>query len=143
MRPAQPRAIVAIMEKRRLAAASVTAMLIVQPFGPMAPESLAMPADDQRPDNLESVRIGRMTAREHCARCHAIGRRGASPNRKAPPFRLIAERYPGANPAPDLAEGIVTRHPGMPEFRLTLEETDGLIAYLRNVSRLYRRGATP
>jgi hypothetical protein len=52
---------------------------------------------------------------------------------------LIAERYPNSNPAPDLVDGAVIRHPGMPEFIMTEEETDGLVAYLRNISRKYRR----
>lgn len=100
-----------------------------------------MPADAQRPDNAESVALGRKTAQAHCARCHAVGRRGPSPNRRAPRFPLVAERYPGANPAPDLADGIVNRHRGMPEFRLSEDQTDGLIAYLRWISR--KRPATP
>ncbi len=36
---------------------------------------------------------GRAFARENCSRCHAIDRVGASPLRKAPPFREIARRY--------------------------------------------------
>jgi hypothetical protein len=32
--------------------------------------SLAMPADAQRPDNLESVRVGQKVAERHCALCH-------------------------------------------------------------------------
>lgn len=101
--------------------------------GPVA----AMPADAQRPDNLESVRIGRDVARQHCARCHATGRTGLSPNPRAPRFPLIAERYPNNNPAPDLIDGIVVRHPGMPELRLNEDETDGLVAYIRRISRKY------
>lgn len=95
----------------------------------------AMPADAQRPENLESVQLGRRTAERLCARCHATGRRGASPNPSAPRFARIAERYPDNNPAPELIDGVVLRHPGMPEFRLMEGETDGLVAYLRWISR--------
>jgi mono/diheme cytochrome c family protein len=98
-------------------------------------QPLAMPADAQRPENRESARVGREVAQEHCARCHAIGRRGQSPNPKAPRFPLIAERYPNNNPAPVLIDGTVVRHPGMPEFRLLENETDGLVSYLRRISR--------
>ena len=100
--------------------------------------AVAMPADAQRPDNSQSVRVGRLVAQEHCARCHAIGRRGQSRNPKAPRFPLIAERYPGNNPAPVLIDGTVVRHPGMPEFRLLENETDGLVAYIRRMSRTWR-----
>lgn len=104
----------------------------------LAHAAAAMPADAQNPNNRESARMGREVARQHCARCHAIGRTGASPNPRAPSFPLIAERYPGGNPAPDLIDGVVVRHPGMPEFRLDEHETDALVAYLRRISRQWR-----
>jgi mono/diheme cytochrome c family protein len=113
----------------------VTALVAGAASWAFTPSALAMPADAQRPDNATSVRIGRIVAERDCATCHAVGRRGASPNRRAPRFPLIAERYPNENPAPDLADGIVTRHRGMPEFRLNEDETDGLIAYIRWISR--------
>jgi mono/diheme cytochrome c family protein len=100
----------------------------------------AMPADAQRPDNMESVRAGRKVAEENCAHCHAIGKRGGSPNPKAPRFPLIAERYPGGNPAGVLTDGTVVRHPGMPEFRMLEAETDGLVAYIRRISRRWKPG---
>lgn len=97
-----------------------------------------MPADAQRPDNAESVAIGKTVAQRRCGGCHAIEARGASPNPKAPPFPLIAERYPSGNPAPVLIDGTVVRHPGMPEFNLIEKETDGLVAYIRRVSRQWK-----
>lgn len=103
-----------------------------------AAQTVAMPADAQRPENRESARVGRVVAQEHCARCHAIGRRGQSPNPKAPRFPLIAERYPDNNPAPVLIDGTVIRHPGMPEFKLLENETNGLVAYIRRISRKWR-----
>jgi mono/diheme cytochrome c family protein len=127
------------MRNRAIVTAVSVLILLAQGPWPLTLQGLAMPADDQRPDNLESVQIGRNVAREHCSSCHAIGPAGKSPNPRAPRFPLIAERYPNNNPAPDLVDGIVIRHPGMPEFRLIEEETDGLVAYLRNVSRKYRR----
>lgn len=104
----------------------------------IAGPSRAMPADAQRPDNAESATIGKRVAQQHCSGCHAIEAGAASPNPKAPPFPLIAERYPGGNPAPVLIDGTVVRHPGMPEFILIENETDGLVAYIRRVSRLWK-----
>lgn len=97
--------------------------------------SFAMPADAQRPENAESAEIGRGVAQRYCSGCHAIGATGHSPNPKSPRFPLIAERYPGGNPAPVLIDGTVVRHPGMPEFQLLSYETDGLVAYIRRISR--------
>jgi mono/diheme cytochrome c family protein len=105
----------------------------------LATRGLAMPADAQRPDNPESVKVGRQVAEQYCARCHAIGSTGKSPNRRAPRFPLIAERFPGNNPAGILIDGTVVRHPGMPEFQMLESETDGLVAYIRRISRKWHR----
>lgn len=98
----------------------------------------AMPADAQRPENAESAGIGKRVAQQHCGGCHAIEATGLSPHPNAPPFPLIAERYPNGNPAPVLIDGTVVRHPGMPEFNLLENETDGLVAYIRRISRQWK-----
>ncbi len=72
-------------------------------------------------------------ARRNCAMCHAIGASGQSPNAMAPPFRELHKRYPVDNLAEALAEGILTGHPQMPEFRLSPAEIDDLIAYLKTL----------
>ncbi|MBS0249430.1 MAG: cytochrome c, partial [Proteobacteria bacterium] len=36
---------------------------------------------------------GRALLSENCARCHAIGKTGASPLKGAPPFRIIGQSY--------------------------------------------------
>ncbi|WP_199084378.1 cytochrome c [Bosea sp. ASV33] len=95
----------------------------------------AMPADAQRPENAESAEIGHKVAERLCSGCHAIGRDGESPNPKSPRFPLIAERYRDDNPASVLIDGTVVKHPGMPEFQLLENETDGLVAYIRRISR--------
>jgi cytochrome c553 len=41
-----------------------------------------------------NVERGRAYARSHCARCHAIDEKSASPLAIAPPFRTLHERYP-------------------------------------------------
>ena len=114
------------------------ALMMPLGLGVLIGSGLAMPADAQRPENTESARAGRQVAQQHCARCHAIAKRGSSPNPKAPRFPLIAERYADNNPAPVLIDGTVVRHPGMPEFRLLEYETDGLVAYIRRISRRYK-----
>ncbi|MER2252841.1 cytochrome c [Methylorubrum podarium] len=81
------------------------------------------------------ARRGETIARTNCARCHAIGRVGASPLAEAPPFRDLHRRYPVTDLAEALAEGITTGHPAMPEFRLDPDEAQALIAYLRSLER--------
>lgn len=74
-------------------------------------------------------------ARLHCAKCHSIDRVSASPVREAPPFRNLHRRYPVETLQESLAEGIVTGHPAMPEYRLEPDQIDDLIAFLKTLER--------
>ena len=76
---------------------------------------------------------GKIYASTHCARCHAIGRRGASPFEPAPPFRTLHLRYPIESLGEALAEGINTGHPAMPEFVLDPDQIHDLLSYLKTL----------
>lgn len=78
---------------------------------------------------------GRSFAQAHCASCHAIGKIGESPLKTAPPFRELHNRYPVENLEESFAEGIVTGHPSMPEFRLDSARVGDLIAYLKTLEK--------
>jgi cytochrome c len=82
-----------------------------------------------------SVERGRAYARSHCARCHAIDENSASPVAIAPPFRVLHERYPVESLEEALAEGIVTGHAAMPEFRLEPDQISDFIAFLKSLER--------
>ncbi|MCL4764793.1 MAG: cytochrome c [Hyphomicrobiaceae bacterium] len=82
---------------------------------------------------------GRVIAEKHCARCHAIGREGASPEPLAVPFRELPKRYPVEQLAEALAEGIVTGHPAMPEFTFEPPQIEALLAYLASLDGRARR----
>ena len=82
-----------------------------------------------------SVSRGQAFAQANCASCHAIDRTGESPLRQAPPFRTLHHRYPVEDIAESLAEGIVTAHPGMPQFQLEMGEIGDLIAYLKTLEK--------
>jgi cytochrome c len=71
--------------------------------------------------------------RTHCANCHAIGTLGESPLRIAPPFRTLHTKYPVESLQEALAEGIVTGHPTMPEFRLDPGQVGDVIAFLKSL----------
>lgn len=78
-----------------------------------------------------SATQGHAFARENCARCHAVGSLGASPMREAPPFRMVARRFP----IDVLVEGVERRHPAMPDFRLDPGDAADLTAYLKALGR--------
>ena len=87
------------------------------------------------PTQAQDSRIerGRTFAQTNCASCHAIDRAGESPLRIALPFRTFHLRYPVEDLAEALAEGIVTAHPAMPQFRLEMGQIGDLIAYLKSL----------
>lgn len=102
--------------------------------------SVAAPSNDVRTsgpsenaDMEATIARGAAFAATICAACHAIGATGNSPHDTAPAFRDIGKRYPVSQLAEAFAEGIVTAHPGMPEFVLTPDENRALIAYLESI----------
>ncbi len=82
--------------------------------------------------------VGRRIAERNCARCHAVGRSGQSPLAAAPRFRELEQRYPVEMLEEALAEGILTGHKGMSEFKLEPAEIEGLITYLKSIQDLKR-----
>ena len=76
---------------------------------------------------------GLVILRTNCSRCHAIGKVGDSPLPIAPPFRTLHERYPVEDLEEPLAEGIITGHPTMPEFRFDPGQVGDIIAYLKTL----------
>lgn len=85
----------------------------------------------------ELVQRGAAIAKANCSRCHAIGAHGASPNPKAPPFRVLARKYPLSDLEEALAEGIMVGHQGeeMPAFAFSPTEIRALLAYLNSVQQ--------
>jgi cytochrome c len=78
---------------------------------------------------------GLVLVRTSCSRCHAIGKVGDSPLPIAPPLRTLHERYPVEDLQEPLAEGIITGHPTMPEFRFDPGQVGDIIAYLKSLER--------
>lgn len=80
-----------------------------------------------------SVEQGRRLAVVYCMKCHAIDKVSPSPLRIAPPFRTLHERYPVETLQEALAEGIVTGHPTMPEFRFDPDQISDFLTYLKSL----------
>jgi len=100
------------------------ATMLLSP-APAAAQSVLSPAEQR----------GLTLVRTNCSRCHATGRYGASPLKIAPPFRTLHNRYPVEDLQESLAEGIVTGHPTMPEFRFDPGQVTDIIAYLKSLER--------
>ena len=78
---------------------------------------------------------GRTFALANCARCHSIDKVSPSPLAIAPPFRTLSQMYPVETLEESLAEGIVTGHPSMPEFKLERDQVGDFIAFLKSLNR--------
>lgn len=79
-------------------------------------------------------RQGKEILQELCARCHAIGRTGPSPNKRAPPFRSFSEtKLYDSDFRQRLETGLTSIHPFMPTFRFSPEEAGEVLGYLRSI----------
>lgn len=81
------------------------------------------------------VKHGAELLQRDCARCHAVGKSGASPHKDAPAFRTLGKRYPIDSLEEALAEGIVSGHPDMPEFEYDPGDVGDIIAYLKSIQQ--------
>jgi len=103
---------------------TVAAMLLALAGADFAQNAHAQDAQLQRGEALLT---------RDCARCHAIGRSGASPRADAPAFRTLATRYPIDSLEEALGEGIVSGHPDMPEFEFDAPDVNAIITYLKSI----------
>ena len=69
----------------------------------------------------------------NCSRCHAVDKVSPSPLKIAPPFRDLHKKYPIDSLQEALAEGIVTGHPTMPQFRLEPDQVNDVLSYLKTL----------
>jgi len=76
---------------------------------------------------------GGALVKRHCGGCHAAGAAGSSPRSAAPPLRELHRRYEPEALAEALAEGILTAHPAMPEFRFGPNDVRSIILYLNEI----------
>ncbi len=81
-----------------------------------------------------SVERGKAIAERLCARCHSVTPGGDSPVALAPPFYQLPQRYPVEHLAEALAEGIVTGHPDMPQFKFSPAEIDALLGFIDSLA---------
>jgi mono/diheme cytochrome c family protein len=95
---------------------------------------LALPTLWMTPSIAADRAAGRDIADEHCARCHAVGRRGASPIAKATPFRDVHRKYPVDHLEEAFGEGTTGNHLGMPDFAFSPREVTDLLAYIKGLS---------
>ena len=82
---------------------------------------------------LDPAAHGLMLVRQNCSACHAVGRRGPSPHRAAPPFRTLGRSFDLDVFPQRLMRGLSAMHPDMPEIRFTEDDARDVRAYLRAI----------
>ncbi|GIK80246.1 MAG: hypothetical protein GHHEDOFH_03035 [Pseudorhodoplanes sp.] len=101
-----------------------------------AAASLMLPSDclAQSSGTLSpSAQRGVVLARTYCARCHSIDKVSPSPITIAPAFRDLHKLYPLERLEEALAEGLVTGHPTMPEFRFAPDQIGDFLNFLKSL----------
>jgi mono/diheme cytochrome c family protein len=83
--------------------------------------------------HAQSAQRGVVIARTYCVKCHAIDKLSPSPLAIAVPFRDLHKKYPVDQLQEALAEGVVTGHPTMPEFRFDPGQIADFIAFLKTL----------
>lgn len=93
----------------------------------------------QARDRATYLDRGRAIATQNCSGCHAIGRKGTSPNRDSPAFRNLGARYKIDDLDEAFAEGLTSNHKGMPDFRFSASDTMAMLAYIKSVQPKAKR----
>ncbi|MFZ0057873.1 MAG: cytochrome c, partial [Pseudolabrys sp.] len=83
----------------------------------------------------QDFKRGEALLARNCASCHAVGRTGDSPQKLAPTFRSLGQRYPIESLEEALGEGIMSGHPDMPEFSFDAADVGAIIAYLKSIQQ--------
>jgi len=84
----------------------------------------------------EEQRNGKEMLQKLCARCHAVGRTGASPNRLAPPFRTFSEtKLYDSDFMQRLQDGLTSIHPFMPTFRFNRDNAAEVLNYIKSIQK--------
>ena len=83
----------------------------------------------------DPVKQGRKILKDFCAGCHSIKKSGDSPNKSAPPLRMLNRSFEMDSFAQDLTRGILSGHPDMSEFKLSEDDARAVSAYLRTIQK--------
>ena len=78
---------------------------------------------------------GQSLLKKRCGRCHAVSAESKSPIGAAPNLWEKLRSYPSERLDFELAEGMGSRHPTMPQVQFTTEEIAAVQSYLAGAQR--------
>jgi len=91
---------------------------------------VSAPVFSQVKAEQDSLIHGQGLARENCARCHAIGLTGESPNQNAPSFRSFSSYRSTELISWMLIDKTTPRHSQMPQFDISAEQALDIVAWI-------------
>jgi MYXO-CTERM domain-containing protein len=97
---------------------------------------IALPASAARPPPSPVQRWvaqGHRLVRANCSACHAVEATGASPNRRAPPFRTLSGRYVELTLNRKLTEIAETGHYDMPAQPVHSDQVRAIVSYINSL----------
>ena len=74
---------------------------------------------------------GRALVQANCASCHAVAEGDAGTAKGAVAFRDLHRKHPVEHLQEALGEGMSVGHPAMPEFKMSPQQVQDVIAYLK------------
>ena len=96
--------------------------------GPGEPTAVVQPAVREEASPAER---GRVLVEANCASCHAVAKSDAGTAKGAIAFRELHKKYPVEHLQEALGEGMSVGHPAMPEFKMSAQQVQDVIAYLK------------
>jgi cytochrome c len=96
--------------------------------------AMALGLAAMQPAAAEDLKRGEVLLTRDCGSCHAVGR-GDGPDKNAPAFRTLGQRYPVESLEEALGEGFMSGHPDMPEFKFDADDVGAIIAYLKSIQQ--------
>lgn len=102
--------------------------IISSVLGLIATTAMAVAADDP-----EQIKRGEALIQSNCASCHATGLSDVSQHKSAPEFRTLSRNYQIDALEEALAEGLLSGHPDMPEFKFEPPDVGAIIAFLKSI----------
>jgi len=85
---------------------------------------------------------GAALVRRNCTQCHTLSRTGPSPDRTAPPLPLLSRYVKMSDLALALRQGLLMRHPAMPQLRFNQAELEEVMSYLAAIQERVETSAT-
>jgi mono/diheme cytochrome c family protein len=89
------------------------------------------PVEPQVRADASAAERGRALVQANCANCHAVAETDTGTAKGAVAFRDLHKKYPVEHLQEALGEGIAVGHPAMPEFKMSPQQVQDVIAYLK------------